>query len=144
MKGFTPAEIAFLESQTIGRLATLGRSGDIHVVPVRFRYNPDLDCIDVTGRFLGASKKYRDVLATGRAAFVVDDAGGAWNIRGVEVRGRADAIGEGGDRITPGVDPEFIRVTPSRIVSWGIDAHPYQPRGRTITAARRKQRPQSE
>ena len=41
MSAFTPAEIAYLQSQRLGRLATIGLDGQPHVVPVAFRYNPD-------------------------------------------------------------------------------------------------------
>lgn len=132
MSIFTPAEISFLDSQRIGRIATVGRNGELHVVPVRFRYNPELDVIDVTGKFLGKSKKYRDVQEDDRASIVVD----AWTEEGapcgVEVRGRTEAVATGGDAITPGADPEFIRITPTRIVSWGIDTSPTEPNSRKI------------
>jgi hypothetical protein len=36
---FRDAEIAYLGSQRLGRLATVGRDGMPHVVPVAFRYN---------------------------------------------------------------------------------------------------------
>lgn len=131
MGDFTPAEIAFLAGQRLGRLATIGRSGELHVVPVRFRYNPELATIDVTGRFLGRSKKYRDVQDDPRVAFVVD-ASRDGKPAGVEVRGRAEALATGGDQITPGADPEFIRITPTRIVSWGIDTDPVHPHSRRV------------
>ena len=132
MSHFTPAEISYLESQRLGRLATLGRSGELHVVPVRFHYNAQLDTIDVTGRFLGQSKKYRDVQDEARAAFVVDDVAGPGQPRGVEVRGQAEAVPTGGDAITPGADPEFIRISPTRILSWGIDSPPTKPNSRRV------------
>ena len=132
MSDFTAAEIEYLQSQRLGRLATSGKSGELHVVPSRYRYNPELDTIDVTGRFMGQSKKYRDVQDDPRAAFVVDDLGGPGLPRGVEVRGRAEAIPTGGDQITEGADPEFIRITPSRIVSWGIDTDPHHPNSRRM------------
>jgi pyridoxamine 5'-phosphate oxidase family protein len=132
MSHFTPAEIAFMEALRIGRLATMGRSGELHVVPVRYRYNPELDTVDVTGRFLGHSKKYRDVQDQARVAFVIDDAPSAKGPRGVEVRGIAEAMASGGDEITPGADPEFIRIRPTRIVSWGIDGDPHHPNSRRV------------
>src|SRR5437016_3514386 len=70
---FTPAEIAYLQSQRLGRLATVGSDGQLHVVPVSFRYNPDLDTIDIGGHGFAARKKYRDVRRNPRVAFVVDD-----------------------------------------------------------------------
>jgi pyridoxamine 5'-phosphate oxidase family protein len=38
MNRFTAAEIAYLQSQRLGRLATVNEKGDLHVVPVGFRY----------------------------------------------------------------------------------------------------------
>jgi pyridoxamine 5'-phosphate oxidase family protein len=73
MSRLTPEEIAYLGSQRLGRLATLGQKGDLHVVPVSFRYNPEHDTIDIGGHNLAATKKYRDALRHGRVAFVVDD-----------------------------------------------------------------------
>jgi pyridoxamine 5'-phosphate oxidase family protein len=49
MSVFTPAEIAYLQSQLIGRIATIGSDGQPHVVPVGFRYNPEHDSIDIGG-----------------------------------------------------------------------------------------------
>ena len=40
MSVLTDAEIEYLESQRLGRLATVGHDGMPHVVPVAFRYNP--------------------------------------------------------------------------------------------------------
>src|SRR5713226_9087797 len=49
MSVFTPAEITYLQSQRLARVATSGPGGQPHVVPVSFRYNPDEDTIDVGG-----------------------------------------------------------------------------------------------
>ena len=129
MSVFTPAEIEYFNRQRLGRLATQGASGDLHVVPARFSYNAETDTIDVFGGGMGASKKYRDVGRTGRAAFVVDDVPERGKQRGVEVRGSAEAMTEGGD-VMSGADPQFIRITPTYIASWGIDSEPFQPVGR--------------
>ena len=48
MSVFTPAEIAYLQSQRLARIATAA-DGQPHVVPVAFRYNPETDTIDVGG-----------------------------------------------------------------------------------------------
>jgi PPOX class F420-dependent enzyme/OxyR family protein len=132
MSHFTPEEINFLRSQRLGRVATVGRTGELHVVPVRFQHNATLDTIDVTGRFLGQSKKYRDVQDDERAAFVADGITDSGQVCGVEVRGRAEAVTTGGDAITPGADPEFVRITPTRIISWGIDTEPNRPHSRKV------------
>jgi nitroimidazol reductase NimA-like FMN-containing flavoprotein (pyridoxamine 5'-phosphate oxidase superfamily) len=41
MGKFTPEEIAYLQSQRSGSLATVSQDGELHVVPVTFRYHPE-------------------------------------------------------------------------------------------------------
>jgi pyridoxamine 5'-phosphate oxidase family protein len=115
MSVFTTAEIAYLQSQRLGRLATVGPDGQPHVVPVAFRYNADLDTIEIGGHGFAGRKKFRDVQRTGVAAFVVDDVPPPppWRPRAVEVRGRAEAIA---------LPTPLIRIHPERIVSWGLGA----------------------
>lgn len=132
MSHFTPKEIEYLQSQRLGRLATINAAGEPHVVPVGFRYNPEFDTIDLGGRFMGKSKKYRDAGRNARVAFVVDDVAPPWEVRGIEVRGRAQIVTTGGEEIRSGFDPEFIRVFPTRIVSWGIDTDRFNPSSRKV------------
>ena len=124
MSSFTPDEIAYLLSKRLGRLATVDASGNPHVVPVGFRYNPDLDTIDIGGLDIAQSKKWRDVARSGRAAFVVDDLVSLdpWQPRMLEVRGRAEALPSGGKEIMPIFAPKLIRIFPSRIAGFGIYA----------------------
>jgi len=116
MSAFSDAELDYLTGERrLGRLATVGRDGTPHVVPVGLSYNREHDSIDIGGRDFERSKKYRDVEHTGRAAIVVDDLASTdpWRPRGVEVRGRAEAID---------VPRPLIRIHPERIVSWGIES----------------------
>jgi pyridoxamine 5'-phosphate oxidase family protein len=119
MSVFSPAELAYLAGQRLGRLATAGQDGQPHVVPVGFRHNRESDTIDIGGRYIGTSKKVRDVRATGRAAFVVDDVESTdpWQPRGIEIRGRAIVI-DADDR---NPDSTVVRIFPIRVASWGID-----------------------
>ena len=73
MSAFSPAELEYLATQRMGRLATVGPDGAPHVVPVSYRYNPDSDTIDIGGHELGATKKWRDIGLDPRVALVVDD-----------------------------------------------------------------------
>ena len=132
MSNFTPAEIEYLKSQRLGRLATVNSKGEPHVVPVGFRYNAELDTIDIGGRNIAQTKKYRDAARHGRVAFVVDDVLPPWQPRGIEVRGRAEVFPTGGKEIVASFAPELIRVYPTRIISWGIDGEAYQPLSRTM------------
>lgn len=132
MSKFTAGEIAYLKSQQLGRLATVNAKGEPHVVPVVFGYNTELDTIDIGGFGMGKSKKFRDTAQQKIVAFVVDDVTPERKPRGIEIRGRAEAFFNGGEHLRPGVDQEFIRVFPARIVSWGIDTDPYHPTGRSV------------
>jgi pyridoxamine 5'-phosphate oxidase family protein len=89
-------------------------------------YNPEHDTIDVGGHDFERTKKFRDVARTGRAAIVIDDIASVdpWHVRGVEVRGRAEAL----DQPQP-----LIRIYPERIVSWGLESRTIgQRRARTV------------
>jgi pyridoxamine 5'-phosphate oxidase family protein len=118
---FSDAELEYLGSQRLGRLATIGQDSMPHVVPVAFRYNPDADSVDIGGHDFAKGKKFRDVQRTGVAALVVDDVLPPWQPRAVEVRGHASALDTGGKTIMEGFDDPIIRITPRRIVSWGLE-----------------------
>jgi pyridoxamine 5'-phosphate oxidase family protein len=112
---FTEAERRYLAGgRQLGRLATVGADGTPHVVPVAYIYNAARDTIDVGGAELERTKKFRDVARAGRAAIVVDDLESTdpWRPRGIEVRGRGEAIA---------MPTPLIRIHPERIVSWGLD-----------------------
>jgi pyridoxamine 5'-phosphate oxidase family protein len=132
MSVFSEKEIEYLRGQRLGRLATVNSNGEPHVVPVAFRYNDEIDAIDVGGHNFAKSKKYRDVRRNGRAAFVVDDVLPPWRARGVEVRGNAEVLGTGGEEIGPGFDEDMIRIFPDRIVSWGIDSDVFSRNSRSV------------
>jgi pyridoxamine 5'-phosphate oxidase family protein len=132
MSNFTAQEIEYLHSQRLGRLATLSAMGEPHVVPVGFRYNAELDTIDIGGHNIGKSKKFRDVARDGRVAFVVDDVLPPWKPRGVEVRGLAEVLAEGGKQIMQDFDDELIRITPRRIISWGVESDAFRPNSRGV------------
>lgn len=116
MPVFSEAEKAYLttspDERRLGRIATVGVDGGVHVTPVG--WTPDLETgvIEVRGINLAATKKFRDVARTGRAAIVIDDVIPPWQPRGVEVRGRAEAVEH----------PEpVIRIHPERVIGWGLD-----------------------
>ncbi len=123
MSVFTPAEIAYLQSQRLARIATAGPDGQPHVVPVGFRYNPDQDTIDVGGHNLSEGKKFRDVQRNPHVAIVIDDLASVdpWTVRGIEIRGDAMILTSGGKALGPGFGDAMFRITPKRIISWGIE-----------------------
>ena len=138
MSRFTPKEIEYLQSQRLARLATLGTNGDLQVVPLGFRYNPEYDTIDLGGHNFATSKKYRDALRYGRVALVVDDVLPPWRPRFVEVRGTVEAVKEGGKNINAGFAPEMLRITPTYIVSIGINEALVMPGEGTVNYHGRK------
>jgi pyridoxamine 5'-phosphate oxidase family protein len=117
MSAFTEREADYLTEagpDRLGRIATVGKDGTPHVVPVGWRFDVGADSIDVGGMNLPQSKKFKDVRRSGRASIVIDDLASTdpWMPRGIEIRGRAEALD--GER-------PVIRIHPERIVSWGIE-----------------------
>jgi pyridoxamine 5'-phosphate oxidase family protein len=123
MSVFSAAEISYLQSQRLARIATAGPNGQPHVVPLAFRYNPDTDTIDVGGHDFAKRKKYRDVQSNPRVAIVIDDLASTdpWRPRMIEVRGEAEILPSGGEAIGRGFDPDIFRIHPKRVISIGIE-----------------------
>ncbi len=61
MSVFSENELDYLASKRLGRLSTIGTDGFPHVVPLGWSYNPALDTIDIGGRDLARTKKFRNV-----------------------------------------------------------------------------------
>jgi pyridoxamine 5'-phosphate oxidase family protein len=129
MSAFTQDEAEYLRErrpERLARIATVGKDGTPHVVPVGWRFNRELDTIDIGGMSLARTKKFKDVRRTGRASIVIDDLASIdpWQPRGIEVRGRAEALD--GDR------PQ-IRIQPERVISWGLESKNFTERhSRTV------------
>ena len=130
MSAFTEKEIEYLAEQRLGRIATVGADGQPHVVPTSFRYNAEHDAIDVGGLRMGQTKKVRDVARTGRATIVVDDVLPPWQPRMLEIRGTAEVFPSGGKALGERMDDTFMRIHPTRIISFGID--PGDARARSV------------
>jgi pyridoxamine 5'-phosphate oxidase family protein len=130
---FTDSERQYLDSRSMGRLATIGPNGIPQVRPVLFKLNMEVGTIDIGGLDLSSSRKYRNLQDNPGVAFVVDDmtpdrpgeVAPGWG-RGVEVRGYAELLE---DHDPPRVHGSFsrfysnevIRIHPRRIISWHID-----------------------
>ena len=118
---FSAGVIAYLGTQRLGRLATVDPTGAPQNNPVGFRYNPDTGTIDIGGRNMGASRKFRNLAANPRVAFVVDDLASVqpWHVRCVEIRGHAEALRD--EDFGPGYSGEIIRIHPDKVISFGLD-----------------------
>jgi pyridoxamine 5'-phosphate oxidase family protein len=138
---FTDAEVAYLNSQRLGRLATVGPDGRPHVTPVGIFHDPETQTIVIGSTAdMPASKKFRDAQRRPDVAIVVDDVASVdpWTTRGIEVRGRAETFTEGGEevgrRLGAGFqfNPAWIRIRPRRIRTWGIDTGSREPTARDV------------
>jgi pyridoxamine 5'-phosphate oxidase family protein len=97
----SPAELGFLRSQRIGRLATISPAGWPQVVPVMYEVDESGNLeFDVDGA------KLRNLTAEPRAALVVDTSNPR---RGTSVQGRCELIA-----------PERARLVPEHSFSWGL------------------------
>jgi pyridoxamine 5'-phosphate oxidase family protein len=125
---FNDDEISYLASQRLGRLATVQADGTPQVNPVGFRYNPELESIDIGGYTMSTSQKYRNVRRDPRVAFVVDDVVSTdpWRVRCLEIRGMAEAVPDPSDPVA-GSDTSLIRIRPHRIIGFGLDRSDLDP-----------------
>lgn len=121
MSVFTKNELEYISEQRLGRLATVDRDGDPHVVPVGFRYNLETDTIEIGGHNIAQTRKWRDAAQHPRVAFVVDDVLPPWRPRSIEILAVAELLESGGEGFGRGLDPQIIRLQPVKIIAWGID-----------------------
>jgi pyridoxamine 5'-phosphate oxidase family protein len=133
---FTDEEMAYLRSQPIARLATLGSDEQPDVVPLSFEFDGKFFWVGGSGRTVLDTRKFRNV-QTGneRVALVVDDmvSFDPFIVRSIRVYGRAEAPFERVGMVGPGI---YMRITPTISWSWNMAGEPvgstwYEPR-RTV------------
>ena len=112
---FTTSEIEYMQQADLGRLATIQPDGTPQNSPVGFSYNERLGTIDIGGYDMAKSRKFRNLTSNAKVAFVVDDitSRDPWRVRCLEIRG-TEAQAEADGR-------PIIRVTPRKVISFGID-----------------------
>jgi pyridoxamine 5'-phosphate oxidase family protein len=115
---FTEAELEYLRSQRLGRLATEAPDGTLQNSPVGFGVDAEAGVILIRGLDLGNIRKFHNIAANGKAAFVVDDIVSVtpWTVRCCEIRGTAVAL-TGQEPPNPPMSPEVIRIHPRRTIS---------------------------
>ena len=92
------------------------------IPPFYLPNNTELDTIDIGGFKNGETQKYRNVVRNGLASFLIDDVVPSWKPCGIEIRGYAQAIADGGQALSPQYSPELIRLTPTRIIFWDLSS----------------------
>lgn len=118
----TDVERAYVQSQPLGRLATVDPNGAPQNNPVGIFFDQRSGEIVIGGHAMGASRKFRNVQVNPLVALVIDDIVSLdpWIVRGLEIRGTALALSD----VEPPVhfmSREVIRITPNWIVAWGLD-----------------------
>ena len=123
MSVFTDKELARLRTVALARIATVGPDGQPHLVPLTFTLNEAENAVDVGGFGFGTSKKWRDAVRNPKVTFLLDESVGG-EAYGIELRCTAEVHETGGEAINPrfpGFDPQFLRLRPHRIVTWGVE-----------------------
>ncbi|MFI5860675.1 PPOX class F420-dependent oxidoreductase [Streptomyces sp. NPDC051546] len=118
--GFSEAELAYLRSQHLGRLATVDPAGQPQANPVGF-FPQDDGTLLVGGLAMGTTKKWRNLTRNPLLSLVVDDLVSTrpWTVRGIEIRGHA-TLEVGPHSLGPHFSPEVIRIHPHRVLAWGL------------------------
>jgi pyridoxamine 5'-phosphate oxidase family protein len=111
---FTDAELEYLGTQRLARLATASRAGEPDVSAVGF--GVEGDAIVSGGMDITKTVRYRHLGENPRATIVIDDLASVepWRPRGIKVRGRAVIEDDNGR--------PRIRITPEVVWSWGLNA----------------------
>ncbi|GHO87159.1 PPOX class F420-dependent oxidoreductase [Dictyobacter formicarum] len=121
---FSEQERAFLQSQTLARLATVAVSGQPDVDAVGFGF--DGERFYISGYALERSRKYQNVAAGHTlVSLIIDDLPSVEPLvpRAIKIHGEAEIVTlEQGYR-GPGI---YIVITPRVSWSWGVDAPAFQ------------------
>ncbi|GAA0497097.1 PPOX class F420-dependent oxidoreductase [Paractinoplanes deccanensis] len=121
---FTEHEIAYLRSQPLARLATVGAHGQPDVVPVSFEFDGASFWVGGPGEPVLRTRKFRNVTAgAAEVALVVDDLISLtpFAARGVRVYGHATGPIERTGLTGPG---HYLRITPTVSWSWNLSGEP--------------------
>src|SRR5260221_13714021 len=128
-----------LATGRVGHLATTSADGRPHVIPVCFAWVPPVlySAIDAKPKRTTLLRRVRNIIETGRAAFVVDRWSEDWSqLAYVLVEGPAEVLEDGQERdealiiLTakyphyddlPLIDNLVVKVAAERVVAWRAD-----------------------
>lgn len=131
---FTDVEVAYLRSQPLARLATLGADEQPDVVPVAFEFDGTFFWVGGSGDTELSTRKFRNIRAGHhKVALVVDDLVSLdpFVARSIRVYGHAEGPFERVGMVGPGI---YLRITPTVSWSWNMAGEPV---GSTWYEARR-------
>lgn len=121
---FTEEELAYLRSQPLARLATVGAEDQPDVVPVNFEFDGADFWVGGPGESVLRTRKFRNVTAgRGRAALVIDDLVSIdpFIARGIRVYGDASGPVKRSGLVGPGF---YLRIAPALSWSWNMAGEP--------------------
>ena len=118
---FSKAELDYLKTQRLARVASASTKGTPEVSPVGFEFDGKYFWIGSHSQsiFFG-TRRYRNLTTgSGRVSLVVDDLVSVdpWRPRGIKVSGKAEVMDHSG-MFGPG---KYFRITPFVTTSWGIE-----------------------
>lgn len=119
---FNQEEIAYLRSQRLARIATVGPDGQPDVAPVGFEF--DGTHVYVGGLDPAKTRKFRNVQAGNpKVAIVVDDlvSTDPWTPRYLRIYGEAELVERQGQF---GAAP-YMKITPTLSWSFNLDGQPF-------------------
>ncbi|HEY0739525.1 MAG TPA: TIGR03668 family PPOX class F420-dependent oxidoreductase [Herpetosiphonaceae bacterium] len=139
MISFTDEQLAFIQSQRVGRLATADRQGQPHVIPVCYACDGRSIYIALDAKPKRVApqqlRRVRNLLENPRIALVVDRYSDDWSVLAyVLIRGSAELLGGGDEQLhavgllrdryvqyqtMPIQEQPIIAIRPSAITSWG-------------------------
>ncbi len=126
---FSEPELEYLASQ---RVLVVWRpshpTARPRTVPWAFATTPRLTRSTSSGGTWAPGAKFRNIQTDPRVSFVVDDVASVdpWRVRGVEIRGDAQALTEQDTYEHLGSN-EIIRIHPQRTFAWGLDRNTQLP-----------------
>lgn len=117
---FNEAEIDYLKSQPVVRIATATTKGTPNVATVGFEFDGEYFYVgSVEQEILHKSPRYRNVKSGNkRVALTIDDVVSLdpWKVRGIRINGVADIVVRMGEL----GEGDYIRVKPDVSWSWGL------------------------
>ncbi|MBF6160609.1 PPOX class F420-dependent oxidoreductase [Nocardia cyriacigeorgica] len=121
---FTEDELAYLRSQPVARVATLGSADQPDVVPLAFEFDGTHFWIGGIGASVLDTRKFRNIRAGRRkVALVIDDVVSMdpFITRAIRVYGEAGDPVERVGMVGPGI---FVPITPTVSWSWNMAGEP--------------------
>ena len=118
---FSKAELDYLRTQRLARVASASAKGTPEVSPVGFEFDGKYFWIGSHSQAIFfTTRRYKNIMSgNDRVALVIDDMASVdpWRPRGVKVSGRAELMDHDG-MFGPG---KYFRIAPLVTSSWGIE-----------------------